>query len=122
MDLKSETDNRSIYVGNLYYKATEDELKKHFSKCGTVNRISIMKDRYTGRAKGHAYIEFNEKESVQNALLMNNSEFKNRLILVVQKRTNLPGISTSDRPPRGRGYRDRYERSNTTLSGPYHIY
>ena len=60
-----------------------------------------------------AYIEFSDKDSVQTALALDDSLFKGRQIKVTEKRTNRPGVSSTDRPPRGmmRGFgRGRFPR------------
>ncbi|XP_067932390.1 uncharacterized protein [Watersipora subatra] len=108
-DEKKEIDSRSIYVGNVDYGATAEELETHFHGCGSINRVTINCDKYTGHPKGFAYVEFSEAESVENAAAMDESLFRGRQIKVTPKRTNIPGHSTTNRPPRGRGrgYRSR---------------
>ncbi|NP_001082057.1 polyadenylate-binding protein 2-A [Xenopus laevis] len=104
---KMEADARSIYVGNVDYGATAEELEAHFHGCGSVNRVTILCDKFTGHPKGFAYIEFCDKESVRTSLALDESLFRGRQIKVVPKRTNRPGISTTDRGfPRAR-YRAR---------------
>ncbi|XP_053324085.1 polyadenylate-binding protein 2 isoform X1 [Spea bombifrons] len=104
---KMEADARSIYVGNVDYGATAEELEAHFHGCGSVNRVTILCDKYTGHPKGFAYIEFSDKESVRTSMALDESLFRGRQIKVVPKRTNRPGISTTDRGfPRAR-YRAR---------------
>ncbi|KAE8633467.1 hypothetical protein XENTR_v10001890 [Xenopus tropicalis] len=49
---KMEADARSIYVGNVDYGATAEELEAHFHGCGSVNRVTILCDKYTGHPKG----------------------------------------------------------------------
>ncbi|VDN37217.1 unnamed protein product [Gongylonema pulchrum] len=100
---KIEADSRSIYVGNVDYCSTAEELEAHFHGCGSVNRVTILTDKYTGHPKGFAYIEFSDKEAVQTALALDESLFRGRQIKVCAKRTNRPGVSTTNRPPRGRG-------------------
>ncbi|XP_065065388.1 polyadenylate-binding protein 2-B-like [Rhopilema esculentum] len=100
---KSEIDNRSIYVGNVDYSATAAELEGHFHGVGSVNRVTILCDKFTGHPKGFAYVEFADKESVDNAVALNDSLFKGRQIKVSAKRTNVPGISSTNRG-RGRGF------------------
>ncbi|KAL4083980.1 hypothetical protein QTP88_029296 [Uroleucon formosanum] len=95
---KIESDSRSIYVGNVNYSGSAEELETHFRDCGSVNRVTILCNRYDGHPKGFAYIEFADIDSVKTALTMNNSLFRGRQIKVHQKRTNTPGISTTDRP------------------------
>ncbi|MDZ7961297.1 MAG: RNA-binding protein [Aulosira sp. DedQUE10] len=47
----------SIYVGNLSYQVTEDDLKRAFAEYGTVNRVQLPTDRETGRPRGFAFVE-----------------------------------------------------------------
>ncbi|KAK4433549.1 Polyadenylate-binding protein 1 [Sesamum alatum] len=88
---KEEVDSRSIYVGNVDYACTPEEVQQHFQSCGTVNRVTILTDKY-GQPKGFAYVEFVEVEAVQNALLLNESELHGRQLKVSAKRTNIPGM------------------------------
>ncbi|KAK4363521.1 hypothetical protein RND71_018762 [Anisodus tanguticus] len=88
---KEEVDARSIYVGNVDYACTPEEVQQHFQSCGTVNRLTILTDKF-GQPKGYAYVEFVEMESVQNALLLNESELHGRQLKVSAKRTNVPGM------------------------------
>lgn len=99
---KEEVDSRSIFVGNVDYECTPEEVQQHFHACGTVNRVTIMSDGF-GNPKGFAYVEFVEAEAVQNALLLTETELHGRLIKVSPKRTNLPGMKQfrGRRFPRG---------------------
>ncbi|XP_075933739.1 embryonic polyadenylate-binding protein 2 isoform X1 [Anarhichas minor] len=116
-----DADNRSVYVGNVDYGATADELEIHFNGCGPVNRVTILCDRFSGHPKGFAYIEFSDRDSVQSAIGLHETLFRGRVLKVMPKRTNMPGISTTDRGGhrgghtrgRGRGYRPpRYQSSS----------
>ncbi|KAJ0243066.1 Polyadenylate-binding protein 1 [Hirschfeldia incana] len=88
---KEEVDLRSIYVGNVDYACTPEEVQQHFQSCGTVNRVTILTDKF-GQPKGFAYVEFVEEEAVQNSLVLNESELHGRQIKVSAKRTNVPGM------------------------------
>ncbi|XP_043540865.1 polyadenylate-binding protein 2, partial [Chiloscyllium plagiosum] len=77
---RMEADARSIYVGNVDYGATAEELEAHFHGCGSVNRVTILCDKYTGHPKGFAYIEFSDKESVRTAMALDDSLFRGRQI------------------------------------------
>jgi len=90
---KEELDTRSCWIGNVDFAATPEELKQHFQACGTIVRVTILVDKYTGHPKGFAYVEFLDKESVANALELNESMFKNRPLKVMSKRTNVPGFT-----------------------------
>ncbi|XP_074028341.1 polyadenylate-binding protein 2-B-like [Leptinotarsa decemlineata] len=103
MKEKMEVDNRSIYIGNVDYGATSDELKQHFQICGSIKRITIPCNKYDQHPKGFAYIEFDDRESAETALTLDESTFRERPLKVMSKRTNRPGISSTHRPPRGRG-------------------
>ncbi|CAD6890681.1 unnamed protein product [Tilletia controversa] len=102
---KEEVDSRSVYVGNVDYSTTPEDLHSHFSSCGNINRVTILCDKFTGHPKGYAYVEFADASLVTNALLLNESLFKGRLIKVTAKRTNLPGHSARGRGRGGRGGR-----------------
>ena len=73
-----DSDERSIFLKNVEFKTEPDQLKDHFKACGEIQRITIPTDRFTGNAKGIAYIEFQTKEAVQAALQMNDSLFNGR--------------------------------------------
>lgn len=100
---KMEVDARSVYVGNVDYAATAEELEQHFHGCGSINRVTILCNKFDGHPKGFAYVEFTDKDSVMTAMALGDSLFRGRQIKVMPKRTNKPGISTSNRIPRGRG-------------------
>ncbi|KMZ58497.1 Polyadenylate-binding protein family protein [Zostera marina] len=91
LEEKEEIDSRSIYVGNVDYACTPEEVQQHFQSCGTVNRVTILTDKF-GQPKGFAYVEFVELDAIQNALLLNDSELHGRQLKVSAKRTNVPGM------------------------------
>ena len=64
------------------YACTPEEVQQHFQSCGTVNRVTILTDKF-GQPKGFAYVEFLEVEAVQEALLLNESELHGRQLKVV---------------------------------------
>lgn len=64
------------------YVCTPEEVQQHFQSCGTVNRVTILTDKF-GQPKGFAYVEFVEVEAVQNALLLNESELHGRQLKVL---------------------------------------
>ncbi|KAF8639954.1 hypothetical protein AX17_001204 [Amanita inopinata Kibby_2008] len=101
---RTAADGRSVYVGNVDYGATPEEIQGHFQACGTINRVTILCDKFTGHPKGYAYVEFAEPEHIDTALTMDNSLFRGRLIKVTAKRTNIPGFNRG----RGRGSRGGY--------------
>lgn len=78
------------WLAQVDFSSTPEELQQHFQSCGTILRITIMCDKFTGKPKGHAYVEFAEASSVASAMLMNDSLFKGRQLKVTSKRTNVP--------------------------------
>lgn len=63
------------------YACTPEEVQQHFQSCGTVNRVTILTDKF-GQPKGFAYVEFVEAEAVQEALRLNESELHGRQLKV----------------------------------------
>ncbi|HXE30915.1 MAG TPA: RNA-binding protein [Terriglobales bacterium] len=59
---------KSIFVGNLSFGATEEELRNLFQNYGSVSRVSIMMDRETGRSRGFAFVEMNNDEEAESAI------------------------------------------------------
>jgi polyadenylate-binding protein 2 len=49
---KEDIDARSIYVGNVDYGASPEEIQAHFQSCGSINRVTILLDKYSGQPKG----------------------------------------------------------------------
>lgn len=96
---KADVDSRSIFVGNVDYSASPEDIQAHFQSCGSINRVTILLDKFTGQPKGYAYVEFTEPSLVAQALVLNDSVLKGRNIKVTPKRTNIPGMSRG----RGRG-------------------
>jgi RNA recognition motif-containing protein len=63
-----------VYVGNLSYATTEDELRTLFAQAGTVKSVALIKDRDTGRSKGFAFVEFETQVEAQKAISMFNGQ------------------------------------------------
>ncbi|WP_437185553.1 RNA recognition motif domain-containing protein [Planctomicrobium sp. SH668] len=57
-----------LYVGNLSYNTTEDDLRDLFSQAGDVKSVSLIKDRETGRSKGFAFVEMSSSDAAQKAI------------------------------------------------------
>ena len=60
--------NNKLYVGNLSYEATESELQSLFAQAGTVQTVSIVRDRDTGRARGFGFVEMSNEAEAQAAI------------------------------------------------------
>ena len=60
--------SNKIYVGNLSFNSTEADLKDVFGRHGSVESVSIITDRETGRSRGFAFVEMEDASSVQDAI------------------------------------------------------
>ena len=61
-----------LYVGNLSYNTTEEDLRTLFAQAGTVESVDLIKDRSTGRSKGFAFIVMGNQSELENAIKMFN--------------------------------------------------
>lgn len=85
----------NIYVGNLPYDVSEDELKDIFTAHGEVSSVNIIKDKYSGRSKGFAFVEMPNNSEAENAIQsLDGSAVKGRDIKVNKARPR------EERPPR----------------------
>jgi RNA recognition motif-containing protein len=57
-----------LYVGNLSYSVTEEELRELFAQAGAVTSVAVIKDRDTGQSKGFAFVEFGSQADAQKAI------------------------------------------------------
>src|SRR6185436_11378700 len=81
-----------LFVGNLPYDATEDEIRQHFSTVGNLSYVSIPLDRETGKKRGFAFVEFADEQQAQAAIRQfNNQPFKGRPLAVNEARAKEAG-------------------------------
>jgi RNA recognition motif-containing protein len=86
----------NIYVGNLPYSATEDELRTAFAAFGEVSRVSVITDRDTGQSKGFAFVEMADNSSADAAIKgLNDTAMGGRNLKVNQAKPR------GERPSRG---------------------
>jgi RNA recognition motif-containing protein len=73
----------NIYVGNLAYEVTEEDLKTAFEVFGVVETVKVLKDNYTGRSKGFGFVEMSNNADAQSAIDdLNDKELKGRALKV----------------------------------------
>jgi len=60
--------NKNLYVGNLSFNVTEEDLKSNFSEAGEVASVSIIKDKFTGQSKGFGFVEMKTEEGAVEAV------------------------------------------------------
>ncbi len=93
----------NIYVGNLSYKATEEDLKEAFEVFGEVETVKVIKDKYTDRSKGFGFVEMPSKDKAQTAINeLNDTEFKGRTLKVNEARPRSEGYRGGGREGGGR--------------------
>ncbi len=78
---------KNIFVGNLSFGATEDAIRTMFEAHGTVDRVNIVTDRETGRARGFGFVEMsNDGEGERAIAALNGREFEGRALSVNEAR------------------------------------
>ncbi|MBZ2171138.1 RNA recognition motif domain-containing protein [Nitratidesulfovibrio sp. SRB-5] len=85
---------KSIYVGNLPWSATEDEVRSLFSPYGTVLSVKLVTDRETGRARGFGFVEMDDAAAAAAIEALDNTPFGGRNLRVNEAQPKAP------RPPR----------------------
>jgi RNA recognition motif-containing protein len=102
-----------IYVGNLSYELTDEDLRREFEAFGTVDSASVVTDRYTGRARGFGFVEMASKSEAEAAIAgLNGKTIRDRNVTVNEARPrtdNRSGGGYGDSRGGG-GYRDRGSR------------
>lgn len=84
---------KKLYVGNLPYNTTDDDLREQFSSVGTVVSASVITDKFSGRSKGFGFVEMSADDEAQKAIeKFNGVDMGGRSITVNEAR-----------PPRERG-------------------
>ena len=97
----------NIYVGNLSYEVTDEDLKDAFSGFGDVVSSKVIKDEYSGRSKGFGFVEMPNNAEAEAAITgLNGKELKGRAIKVNQANPRREGRKGGGRP--GNSNRRRY--------------
>jgi cold-inducible RNA-binding protein len=82
----------NIFVGNLSFQTTQDELLATFSQYGSVERVNIVTDRDTGQSRGFAFIEMTERRDAETAISqLNGAELNGRALNVNEARPKTQG-------------------------------
>jgi cold-inducible RNA-binding protein len=82
--------NKKIYVGNLSFNTTQDDLQTEFSKYGEIEQLKLITDMETGRSKGFAFITFATSEAMESSLEKNGEDFDGRPLRVNQAEERKP--------------------------------
>ena len=99
--------NKKLYIGNLPYSATAEEIRALFEQVGEITDVAVISDRETGRSKGFGFVEMATEDLAQEAIRrFNGYSMNNRPLTVNEARPR------EERPPRrdtgGYGDRNRY--------------
>ncbi len=97
-----------LYVGNLLYNTTEDDLRTLFTQYGTVDSVAVITDRDTGQSKGFGFVEFSDDTEAKNAIsALSGQQYGGRALTVNEARPKTAG-GGGGRGGFGGGGRDRY--------------
>src|ERR1043165_9717185 len=80
-----------LYVGNLSFNTTENELQELFSQAGAVQEVTLMQDKFTGKSRGFAFVTMGSEEDAQNAISkINGQTVEGRTLTVNEARPREP--------------------------------
>lgn len=92
-----------IYVGNLSYDVTSEDLQDHFGRYGEIAEVKLITDRGTGRSKGFAFITFVAEQSAQDSLASDGVELSGRKMKVNEAKEEVRRSGGNNRGGGGRG-------------------
>ena len=81
---------KSIYVGNLPYSTTNEQMVELFGQFGAVSSVKLINDRETGRAKGFGFVEMEDEEALKAISALDNTEFMGRKLRVNEANPRRP--------------------------------
>lgn len=83
--------NKKLYVGNLLYEVTDDDLRELFSQAGAVSTANIVRYPDSGRSKGFGFVEMENPEDAQKAIdMLNGQDLRGRKLVVSEARPPKP--------------------------------
>lgn len=93
---------KKLFVGNLPYSANETDVQGFFESSGVnIDSVTVMRDRFTGQARGFGFVEINDDGSAQRAVdACNGKELMGRALVVNEARPMTPRDGGGGRPPR----------------------
>lgn len=88
----------NIFVGNLSFQTTQDELYSTFAGYGPVERVNVVTDRETGQSRGFAFVEMTERKDAETAIaVLNGSELNGRALNVNEARPKVANYGSRSR-------------------------
>ncbi len=120
----------NIYVGNLSFEVTDEDLQQAFSAFGQITTVSVVKDKFTGQSRGFGFVEMPNSAEAQAAIAgLNGKEIKGRALNINEARPRTeggrggggggrPGGGGGRRPGGGGGGRRREREGGGGYTGP----
>ena len=99
----------NIYVGNLSYSVTSDDLRKAFEQFGEVSTANVVTDKFTGQSKGFGFVEMSNKAQGEAAIKgLDGADLKGRSVRVNEARPRTEGASNGTRRSGPGGGKNRF--------------
>ena len=92
----SDEDVRTLYVGNLPYRANETSVRELFSEHGSVHSVRLMKDKHTGKRRGFGFVEMSANDCDSAVAALNDTEFQQRTLKVREAKERPDTVITED--------------------------
>lgn len=93
-----------LYVGNLAYDVTQDDLTEFFSQVGAVQSAAVISDKFSGQSRGFGFVEMSDSEEADRAIeTLNDTELKGRRIKIDRARESAPRSGGGERRRGGGG-------------------
>ncbi len=113
MDNDVQENPKKLFVGNVSFNTSEDQLRELFAEYGTITQIKLVTDRYTGRSRGIAFVEFETEDEAAAAIeALHEYEFDGRNLVVNVARPPRPRSEYRGGNNRGGDRRGGYNRDN----------
>ncbi|XP_069117713.1 RNA-binding protein 34-like isoform X2 [Argopecten irradians] len=112
----------SVFVGNLDFRIDEEEIWNHFTDCGDIVSVRIIRDNQTGLSKGFCYVQFDSSDAVGLATRLNGSQLSGRELRVMRSQENpvLPKKTANDQ--KGNKKKSHIKKNSISKSGEKTVY
>jgi len=83
--------SKKLYIGNLSYSTTDEELKNLFSEAGSVDSANVIRDKFSGRSRGFGFVEMSTENEAKKAIdMFNEKEVEGRKLIVSEAKPMAP--------------------------------
>jgi RNA recognition motif-containing protein len=111
--------NKNLYVGNLSYKISDEDLKSNFSEAGEVASATIIKDKFTGQSKGFGFVEMKTEEGAAEAIKKFNEGMLDGKAITVNEARPKKEFGAGPRGGGNRGAGGGFNRGSRSGGGRY---